>query len=106
MFTCAASSGSQLMFTRDELLAAARTQPIGGELPEQFTGAATDSRQVEEGDLFVALRGPSLDGHRFIPAAVQAGAAAILCSNPSEEVDGIPQLVVPDPLATLHELAH
>jgi len=38
----------------------------------------TDSRQVLPGDLFVALRGPHFDGHDFVPAAVAAGAVAVL----------------------------
>lgn len=94
------------MFTRDELVAAG-APPVGGELPERFTGAAIDSRQVGPGELFVALRGEQTDGHRFIPDAVRAGAAAILCARPDAEAEarGVPQVIVADPLAALHQLA-
>ncbi len=96
------------MFTREELLAAAQTAPVGGELPECFPGAAIDSRQARPGELFVALRGAETDGHRYIGGAVKAGAAAILCAQPDDAAlaQGVPQVVVADPLATLHRLAH
>lgn len=96
------------MFTSDELQAAAGARALGGAPPESFPGAAVDSRQVRPGELFVALRGERTDGHRFIAAAVAAGAAAILCAapDPMATARGVPQVVVPDPLATLHRLAH
>ena len=95
------------MFTRDELNAAAGVEPVGGRLPLRFPGGAVDSRKVQPGELFVALRGTQTDGHRFIGAAVRAGAAAILCAVPSEEAaaHGVPQLVVNDPLSVLQRLA-
>lgn len=49
--------------------------PLGKGL---ITGVATDSRTVKKGDLFVALRGPSFDGHNFIDQAVGKGAVAVL----------------------------
>ena len=41
-------------------------------------GLACDSREVSQGDLFVAYRGVESDGHRFLPQAVEAGAAALV----------------------------
>ncbi|HQH35270.1 MAG TPA: UDP-N-acetylmuramoyl-L-alanyl-D-glutamate--2,6-diaminopimelate ligase [Anaerolineaceae bacterium] len=57
-----------------------------------------DSRQVRDGDLFVALVGGSTDGHRFIPGAVNAGASAILGSRPTSDFSalGIPYIQVED----------
>jgi UDP-N-acetylmuramoyl-tripeptide--D-alanyl-D-alanine ligase len=40
----------------------------------------TDSRQLQPGQLFIALVGDSFDGHRFVAAAIEAGAAAVLCN--------------------------
>jgi UDP-N-acetylmuramoyl-tripeptide--D-alanyl-D-alanine ligase len=43
-----------------------------------FTGVTTDSRQIQEGELFVALRGERFDGHAFVDTALTAGAAAAM----------------------------
>lgn len=96
------------MFTRDELLAAAGTQPVGGLLPMRFAGGAVDSRQVQRGEVFVAMRGATMDGHRFIGDAMRAGAAAILCERPDPEAlaRGVPQVIVASPLDVLQRLAH
>ena len=56
----------------------------------------TDSRAVESGGLFVALKGEQQDGHRFIPDAITRGAAGILCERPPESLDGVAVIEVPD----------
>ncbi|MEA3327555.1 MAG: UDP-N-acetylmuramoyl-L-alanyl-D-glutamate--2,6-diaminopimelate ligase [Chloroflexota bacterium] len=48
-----------------------------------ITGIAWDSRNVQPGDVFFAMQGESFDGHQFIPAAVERGAAAIVGTRPS-----------------------
>src|SRR5690348_7819044 len=95
------------MFTGEELLAATAGVLIGDALPAAFPGAAIDSRQVQLGELFVAIRGETTDGQRFVPAAVERGAAAILCAQPDPEAlkRGVPHVVVADPLAALQEVA-
>ena len=50
----------------------------------EITGISYDSRQVKQGDLFVAITGYAADGHRFIPMAVEKGAAAVLCERAPE----------------------
>jgi len=60
----------------------------------EITGITSDSRLVEPGNLFCALRGYQSDGHRFIGAAVASGAACALCeTSPEGEV---PHLTVED----------
>jgi len=62
-----------------------RSLPDAVALPEAdplVRGIQLDSRKVEPGDLFVALVGGSLDGHRFIPHALARGAVAIVGSHP------------------------
>lgn len=61
-----------------------------------ITGVDIDSRRVSRGHLFVAMKGTQVDGHRFIPKAIEQGAAAILCEDlPAESVDGVSYVQVP-----------
>ncbi|WP_335673824.1 UDP-N-acetylmuramoyl-L-alanyl-D-glutamate--2,6-diaminopimelate ligase [Prosthecochloris sp. CIB 2401] len=57
-------------------------QPLGmegvGDRKLLLTGVTDDSRQVCPGSLFIAVKGYAADGHRFIPAAIKAGAAAVV----------------------------
>jgi len=73
-------------------------------------GAAVDSRLVFPGELFVALPGERTDGHRFLEAAVSAGAAAVLVARaPSaDQLDALGDVtvvVVPDALVGLGAIA-
>ena len=70
----------------------------------EITGIATDSRTVALGDLFVALRGPTFDGHDFIPEVAAKGALAVLCDHLLAE-QSLPQIVVADTLRALGDLA-
>ena len=47
----------------------------------EVSGICYDSRNVHQGDLFVAIRGFETDGHRYIGAAVQSGAAVVVCEE-------------------------
>jgi len=58
--------------------------------PVPITGLTADSRLVAPGYLFAALPGTQSDGRRFIAAAVQKGAAAILAPNGTEWPAGVP----------------
>jgi len=69
----------------------------------EFSSVSTDSRTLKRGALFVALRGPSFDGHDFVKAAIERGAAAALVERPLS-VD-LPQVVVADALAALSVFA-
>lgn len=71
----------------------------------QVTGIATDNRAVKPGDLFVCIKGYTVDGHRFAKAAEEAGACAIVCNHPLEGIT-IPQFVVKDTSLELPRLAH
>ena len=71
-----------------------------------FPAAHHDSRQIGKGDLFIAIKGEHVDGHRYIPAVAQAGAGAVLCTEPSSEVpEDFVQIVVPDVVEALHGIA-
>lgn len=72
-----------------------------------LTGAVTDSRAVRPGQLFVAYRGESLDGHDFTADACRAGAGALLVERPVDEVcRDVPQILVTDPRGALTRLAN
>lgn len=65
-----------------------------------------DSRQVEEGDLFVAIAGLEADGHQFIDRAIQSGAAAVVCQDPDKaSLSGVPLLQVSDSRRALAQMA-
>lgn len=68
----------------------------------QVSGVEMDSRDVRPGDLFVALKGEAMDGHKFVDKAFGAGSAAALVDRP---VDG-PHVLVKDTTEALHALAH
>jgi UDP-N-acetylmuramoyl-L-alanyl-D-glutamate--2,6-diaminopimelate ligase len=82
-------------------LARALNARISGD-DRDVTGIAYDSRQVQAGQLFVAIPGANADGTRFIPDALARGAVAV-CATRSW--DGVPSIVVPDPRAALARLA-
>jgi UDP-N-acetylmuramoyl-tripeptide--D-alanyl-D-alanine ligase len=68
----------------------------------------TDSRSLQAGDLFVALRGERFDGNAFIAQAKTQGAVAVVCEASGEAQalsQGLPALVVPDARIALGELA-
>ncbi|MEK8049373.1 UDP-N-acetylmuramoyl-tripeptide--D-alanyl-D-alanine ligase [Ideonella sp. DXS22W] len=64
----------------------------------------TDTRTLQPGDLFVALRGERFDAHDFLPQARAAGAVAVIAERGIDRC-GLPGLEVPDALAALQQLA-
>ncbi|WP_448534570.1 UDP-N-acetylmuramoyl-tripeptide--D-alanyl-D-alanine ligase [Parathermosynechococcus lividus] len=84
---------------------AAVAQALGqtGDWPEQpVTGISTDSRHVAAGNVFVALRGDTFDGHQFVAQAATAGATALIVEEPV--VSQLPQLQVANTLAAYQRL--
>ena len=81
---------------------AAIAEATGGVPSAEFqcSGVEIDSRDVMEGDLFVALKGESTDGHRFIEKAFENGAAAALVDRPVD----YPHVLVEDTFAALQAL--
>ena len=81
----------------NELLKAIQPVQVTGDSRIEITGVNIDSRLVEAGQLFMAMRGTQTDGHAYIPAAIQKGATAILCEDiPEEPVAGITYIQVKD----------
>ena len=89
-----------------EIAAVCGGQYYGDEtkLDIEVTGVAIDSRKVEEGFLFVPIKGARVDGHNFIPQVMENGA---LCSLSEHELEGAthPYIVVPSSEQALKDLA-
>ncbi|HKP33999.1 MAG TPA: Mur ligase domain-containing protein, partial [Sphingomicrobium sp.] len=85
------------LWTAEEIAAA-----TGGtaSAPFQVTGVTFDSREVQKGDLFVAMPGTVHDGHRFVDGAFAAGAAGAIVAHPV----GGPHVQVDDSFAALQAL--
>ena len=69
-----------------------------GDMQREISGVNMDSRQVEHGDLFVAVKGTQTDGHAYIAKAIAQGAKAILQSEPlpTDPVPGVTYVRVAD----------
>jgi len=67
-----------------------------------FVAVSTDSRRIQPGDLFIALRGDRFDGHDFIATVAASGACAAIVEK--KQSDELPQLVVDNSIAALGEL--
>ena len=91
-----------------ELLKNVKPIAIIGNADVEVTGIKIDSRQIQPGYLFVAIKGTQTDGHRFIPKALELGAKAVLCEDlPDEKASGVTYVQVAStetavgPVATL-----
>jgi UDP-N-acetylmuramoyl-tripeptide--D-alanyl-D-alanine ligase len=68
----------------------------------QASGIEMDSRDVKPGDVFIALQGEAMDGHKFIAQAFEKGAVAAIVDRPVD----YPHVLVADTTQALHDLAH
>src|SRR5688500_11335800 len=90
-------------------------QHIFAELPLPFcmaiipdipiTGIAIDSRAVQPGDLFVAMKGSSSDGHDYIPKAIENGAVAVVGERNVAQVGNLPYIQLENPRRALTWIA-
>ena len=105
-------TSAQLFWSIDEIAAATDGQPHSDaaanitttNITSSITGISIDSRDTKPGDLFVALPGTTSDGHKFLPAALAAGASAALVTQIDRAV-ALPQICVRDCLQALRQLA-
>lgn len=71
----------------------------------ELTGISTDTRTIEEGNLFIALIGESFDGNKYAVAAVNDGAAALVLSTMEHAPEDVPVILVPDTKIALEKIA-
>jgi UDP-N-acetylmuramoyl-L-alanyl-D-glutamate--2,6-diaminopimelate ligase len=64
-----------------EFLALQKVEEAEGNLDQEVTGLTYDSRQVRAGEIFFAIPGEKLDGHEFIPPALERGAAGVVVAH-------------------------
>jgi len=92
--------------TLNHLLSPIEIDRIIGNADKTISSLTSDSRQVTEGTLFVAVPGVSVDGHKFIPMAVEKGATAVVCEQLPENMSThVTYIVVPSSAIALGYLA-
>ncbi len=62
---------------------------LHGDAGRQVTGITYDSRSIKEGFVFVAIKGESVDGHKFVESAISKGAAAVVCEKGRSELGAL-----------------
>lgn len=93
------------MLTYQEIIEATGGRLLYGD-PNGVRGVSIDSRTIEQGELFVALKGARFDGHDFIPEALKNGSGAIVSVPPSEPPKGKVIIHVNNTLGALQNIAH
>lgn len=89
-----------------QLLSAVMIEEIIGDDDKMITSLVSDSRKVETGSMFVAVRGVNVDGHTFIPLLQHSGVAAIVCEEfPEHITPGITYVKVANSAVALGFLA-
>jgi len=88
-----------------ELLKAIDPLKVCGDSEIEIKGLFCDSRRLEPGGLFFALRGSVADGHGFIETAIRGGAAAVVAENDSAVPAGIPFAKVADSRQAMSKMA-
>lgn len=103
---CREAANGLLHWNQRHLLAATGGQHIDGRQHQVFGRICTDSRAIAPGDIFVALKGETFDGHQYIEQAVQAGAKAVIGQwLPEQPAADVLAIKVEDSLVALGKLA-
>ncbi|MEA3560263.1 MAG: UDP-N-acetylmuramoyl-tripeptide--D-alanyl-D-alanine ligase [Candidatus Omnitrophota bacterium] len=97
-------------FTAREILTAAGAKLIRGSLETSFKGISIDSRSINEGELFVAIKGKKFDGHDFIISALTKAGGIVISRNISSRQlvsveNKIPLFLVKDTITALGDIA-
>ena len=83
-----------------------RLLDIKGDMDKDIQAVSIDSRRVNTGHIFVAVRGTQADGHQYIPKAIELGATAVVCEEmPEEQTEGVTYLKVENSEQVVGQLA-
>ena len=92
-----------------EMIASDVSRAVDGQLAADgniiIRSVSTDSRSLEPGCLFVAIRGERFDGHSYIREAVDKGAVLVMAEKSASIPDGVPAVLVEDTVEALGKLA-
>ncbi len=96
------------VFSANEITAAVKGRLLRGDGSAQSAGASTDTRTLEAGELFIALKGPNFDGADFLAQAMEKKAAGLVVEKGADVPGGGASFVVEvaDTLQALGDLAH
>jgi len=95
------------MANLQDILYKVSIRSIIGDRDRQVDNLQTDSRQAGRGSLFIAMKGTHVDGHRFIPGVIEAGASVIVLEDlPDVLQDGVTYIQVEDTSAAAGVIAH
>ena len=73
-----------------ELLKDIPVVAIVGSEDVEITDVNIDSRRIKDGHLFIAMKGTQVDGHKFVPKAIELGAKAVMCEDmPEGKAEGV-----------------
>lgn len=64
-----------------DIISNVNTLEVKGDIDREITGVNIDSRLIDEGHLFIAVKGTQADGHTYIGKAIEKGAKAVLCED-------------------------
>ncbi len=91
-------------FTIDEVIRACGAKLISRGTEPDMNGVSTDTRSIQSGNVFIALKGENFDGHAFVGKACEAGATGVVISDEkaAEQVPGgVSVFLVSDTLEAL-----
>lgn len=89
-----------------QIIQGCEPQDIVGRTDREVSGIEIDSRKIAKDNMFVALRGTQVDGHTFIPKAIEQGASVVVCEQlPEERQPDVTYLVYCDTEDTVGPLA-
>ncbi|MCH5230200.1 MAG: UDP-N-acetylmuramoyl-L-alanyl-D-glutamate--2,6-diaminopimelate ligase [Muribaculaceae bacterium] len=90
----------------DRLIADLEVMELIGETDKEVTSLESDSRKAEKGGVFVAVKGVTTDGHKYIPVVASANVGAVVCEEmPTTLSNGVTYIRVKDSAKALGQLA-
>ncbi len=96
------------MFTVNELLIATKGKLISGRGNVRVPGVCIDSREIQQNEVFIAIKGNNFDGHDFIPETIKKGAGAIIAEQKAARLAcsvNPPLIIVKDSVKALGDIA-